>query len=88
MARVKVRECTDDCGGVMKLANVADGVPLWNCRKCGARDESSGRSGAGVLSFEREVPDGQAAYTPFGDDDPPETMDWNTFTAEYDEHLS
>lgn len=88
MARVKVRECTDGCGGVMKLANVADGTPLWECRNCNAEDRSSGQSGAGVLSFERDPPEGQDAYTPFGDDDPPKSMGWSTFTSEYSEYLS
>ncbi len=88
MARVKVRECTDGCGGIMKLANVADGIPLWQCRKCSAEDQSAGTSASGVLSFERDPPEGQDAYTPFGDDDPPQSMPWGAFASEYSEYLS
>lgn len=87
MPRTKVRECTDGCGGVMKLANVADGIPLWKCRNCNAKDQDAGTYNSNVYSFERDNPDPNGAYTPFAPDDPPQEMQWNEFLDDYAEHV-
>lgn len=87
MPRVKVRECTDDdCDGVMKLANVADGIPLWKCRKCDHRDQQAGTYNPSVYSFERDAPG--EAYSPFSDENPDPTLSWDEFREQYADDLT
>lgn len=88
MPSTKVRECTtDECNGVMKLANVADGIPLWECRKCGEEDTRAGTYNKNVYRFERAKPDPDGPYTPFAADDPEPSLSWEAFTREYADDL-
>lgn len=87
MPRAKTHKCTaDNCTGVMRLANVADGIPLWECRKCDHTDQHTKTASTSVYVFEREAPGD--AYTPFSDDDPDPALTWDEFTAQYEDKLT